>query len=103
MPAPPANTWFDANYAALSNGTPATLSLPFSSLGVGLDMTDVDAVCLHVCSENYNFEYAIDTFFTDGSGSDSVPEPGMASFFLLGGALLALLRRRLMPAALPGA
>ncbi|MDD4735245.1 MAG: hypothetical protein PHP44_03970 [Kiritimatiellae bacterium] len=90
-----ANAWFDENYAALSGGTPATFSMPFSSLGGGLDMTQVDAVCLHVCSENYDLEYSLDSFYTDGSGSDAVPEPGVAATFLTGGAMLCLLRRRL--------
>ena len=88
-----ANEWFDDHYVALASDEPATYSMPFSSLA-GADMSQVDAVCLHICSENYDLEYSIDSFYTDVSSSVTVPEPGVAATFLAGGALLWLLRRR---------
>jgi hypothetical protein len=76
-----ANVWINDNYATLNQETPVAFEVLFSELGSGLDMSSVEAIHLHICSENRDMDYAIDQF-------EAVPEPSgvlMVSAVLLTG------------------
>ncbi|OXU15110.1 PEP-CTERM sorting domain-containing protein [Sedimentisphaera salicampi] len=84
-----ANSWMDTNYNLISESNPMAFEVEFAKLGNGtstdIDMAKVEAVGLHICSENYDLEYTLNSFST-------VPEP--ATLALLGSGLIMLRRKR---------
>jgi hypothetical protein len=76
----------DENYATLNTETPVAFEVLFSELGTGLDMSSVEAIHLHVCSENRDMDYGIDKI-------QAVPEPAVMSLIGLSGAFALLIRR----------
>lgn len=82
-----ANTWMDQHYETLNAGTACAFEVLFSALGSGIDMTQVEAIHLHVCSENRDMEYGLDQIV-------AIPEPAAAGLILLAGGGLFLLERR---------
>jgi hypothetical protein len=81
-----ANAWMGDNYATLNTETPSAFEVLFSKLGTGLDLSRVQAIHLHVCSENRDMDYALDKF-------EAVPEPAVISLIGLSGFFSFLIRR----------
>lgn len=82
-----ANIWMAANYTDLNNEISATFLVPFSELNGTPNMSQVEAFSLHICSENKNSEYTLDSI------TAAVPEPASALMIAFGGGLIALVRR----------
>lgn len=83
-----ANVWMEANYDDLSSDIPATFYVDFSQLSGTPDMSAVDAIALHICSNKYDWEYSLDSIYT------TVPEPMTVMLLLGGGAVFAAKRRK---------
>lgn len=89
-----ANAWMDAHYDELNAGTPAAFDVLFSSLvakngGPAINMTlmsQVEAIHVHVCSENRNMDYGIDQIA-------AIPEPAAVTFIVWAGIAMLVGRR----------
>lgn len=83
-----ANDWMSENYTTLNGGTSVTFYVPFSALSGTPDMSKVEGFALHICSENRNLEYTLDSI------SAAVPEPASILMIGFGGVLILFFRRR---------
>jgi len=89
-----ANTWMSSVYDDLNDGIPASFTIPFSKFS-GVDLTAVEGINLHICSEEKGSDYTLDAIV-------ATPEPASASLALLAagvGALVARRKRRRKPPA----
>lgn len=81
-----ANTWMESNYTTLNAGTPVAFDVLFTELDDSINMSQVEGVAFHICSNNSNLEYSLDSIST-------VPEP--ATFCLLAvGSVFVMIRKK---------
>lgn len=70
-----ANTWMATNYSDLNAGTARTFTVDFQEFG-SASLDDVEAVQLHICTEETDFDYTLTSF-------KATPEPGLAALAVL--------------------
>lgn len=86
-----------ANYSSLSNDIAATMDVPFATFADSPDLTKVEAIHIHICSENYDAEYKLAGITARDGGTTVVPEANMLSLVLAGVCLIRMCRFRFSP------